>query len=46
MNIPARRGHGRPRRVPMDEVATSTPHTPPTQEETQAPPEFQIPLML
>ena len=36
MDIPPPRGRGRPRRVPMDEEATSAPQVPHSQEEPQA----------
>ena len=41
MDIPLRRGRGRPRRVPVDEEATSTHQVPQSQNEPQVPPGFE-----
>ena len=45
-NMPAWKGHNRPKRVPVDEKAASAPYTPPPQGDPQAPLKFSIPPML
>ena len=43
MDIPPRRGCGRPYRAPVDEEAASAPHVPSLQVEPLVHPEFQVP---
>ena len=45
MNISPRKGRGRPKRILVDEKATSTPHAPPLDGEPQAPQEFHVSSM-